>query len=335
MLPGLSKKSNFFSNLIEQQLQRIKIQYHKVNPEHPMLSDLEAWAEFARPVFIGGMERSGTSMMLRSISNHPAFYSINSDTETFIFSRTILTPLPIPIHPEAVEFMGGWKVAELWINHVNKLLDGENLFLKGMNNQLVVMSRYTDTKKPSLQAMKSIILSYFYTIHRLNKDKRIVEKTPINAFQLSNILSFFPRSKFIGMIRNPLWVVASMRRRYRLVKEMGYKYGGLMWMMQSTESYIKKFNWIQNAFRKAKQKWPDNIILCNYHELTHDPIRGMQEIAERLDVPFHKSLLGKELDEVGLNPLNRKCIQPNDYDVSEFLSEQEIVYIKRNADYEF
>jgi hypothetical protein len=306
-----------------------------MNHKHPTLSDIDAWAKASRPVFIGGMERSGTSMMLRSISYHQAFYSINRITETYIFPSIILPPLPIAIDKEAVEYMGGWETAEQWMDHANYLLKDDDLSLITANNQIFVTSSKACIVKPSPKAMKAIIITFFYTIHRLNHGIRIVEKSPTNAFHLTTIFDYFPMSQFVGMIRNPLEVVASNRRRYRKQKEMGYKDDELVKLTQSAEWYVKRCNWIRNTFRLAEQRWPENIILCNYHEVTHNPKKAMQKIATRLGVPFHKSLLGKDLDASGWDPLISKRIQPNDYDIYEYLSEQEIEYIKEHADYEF
>ncbi|MFD2453282.1 sulfotransferase [Ideonella paludis] len=49
------------------------------------LHDIRRWSTTARPVFICGLERSGTSILQVSLSRHPELFAVKDVYETFIF----------------------------------------------------------------------------------------------------------------------------------------------------------------------------------------------------------------------------------------------------------
>ena len=61
------------------------------------LSEIRAWCEQARPLFICGLARSGTSMLQVAFARHAEMYNIKNCRETHIFVRP-RTAIDDPVH---------------------------------------------------------------------------------------------------------------------------------------------------------------------------------------------------------------------------------------------
>ncbi|HEV8688915.1 MAG TPA: sulfotransferase, partial [Ideonella sp.] len=84
------------------------------------LGALRAWASAARPVFICGHERSGTSALLLALARHPALFALPDVYETFVFSRA-RELLADPPHVMQQAYLGGPASLVRWRETVARL----------------------------------------------------------------------------------------------------------------------------------------------------------------------------------------------------------------------
>ena len=133
------------------------------------------------PIFIGGLMKSGTSLLRKLISNHP---NIFGGLETHWFTE---------------DFVNYWQDGQSermqWLRQFYELSEQEMTF---------IINQSKDATEFFYRFME-------YCTHKAGK-KRWVEKTPDNVFQIQTILEVWPDAKVLIMYRNFLDVYASWKK---------------------------------------------------------------------------------------------------------------------------
>jgi protein-tyrosine sulfotransferase len=132
------------------------------------------------PIFIGGMFKSGTSLLRAMIGNHS---QVASGLETYWFD-----------------------------------IDWSAIHGSEMQNRLHIIAEFYEIDKESINNLvtESSCTEIFLTklmekfTHIKNKN-RWAEKTPGNVVHIDRIKSFWPNAKFLHIIRDPRDIFASMR----------------------------------------------------------------------------------------------------------------------------
>jgi hypothetical protein len=141
-------------------------------------------------------------------------------------------------------------------------------------------SKIDDTKidKEILELYYSAIY-YSLTNQYLSDELRIVEKSVENAEFAVELSKFYPKAKFIHILRNPYSNFVSLRK-YKSVK-FGFP---LIYRLINTLS--------NNYYYLYKnQRIIDHYKIVRYEDLVRQPEKTIREIANYLDIPFTEKML--------------------------------------------
>lgn len=151
---------------------------------------------------------------------------------------------------------------------------------------------------------KTFIQNYFKEFKIVHKkpNARCFDKSPQNIYGLALIKSYFPKAKFVHIVRNPLNVIASIKKGHPA---------------------------LSNNILGSINYWKEAILLINtYKTMWHDDIYELK--FENLCSQPEKEILGL-LDFLSEDPFDLQCVidtiydAPNNY--KEILSNNEIIRI--------
>ena len=133
-----------------------------------------------RKIFIGGLPRSGTTMVQNILDSHPSIYG----------------------GPE--------------FDRIPNIIDLRNKLLISFESGRI--SNYTSKQNIDL-SISQLIENLFNGIDTQKKYSYISEKTPWNILFFDELVTIFPDAKFIMVLRNPLNVFNSMKNVAKRAKE--------------------------------------------------------------------------------------------------------------------
>ncbi len=228
------------------------------------------------PVFVVGMNGSGTTMLADCLDNSPELY-------VFPF-ETILIP---------------WFIKNL--NKFGTLDDPNNLkrlFLEFKNSivfrrpVLSESSRLDDIREESFFGVMDAVYRELAIAHK--STPRWLEKSPMNVQYILEIAEHVPSAKFIHIHRDGRDVALSNARRFHHD-------------MEST-----MYRWVQ-AVRRGRldgsELGPDHYFELSYESLTNDPEPWMRKICHFIHIPYEDNLLRSGmpwLDGLGRNAMADK-----------------------------
>ncbi len=213
----------------------------------------------AEPVFIVGMNGSGTSMLLRCLGRHPELYRFPEETK--------LLPYFIRSLPKYGDLNNDKNYLRLWN-------DLKNIFaFRKVNKGLPppLPAEWRDVPRDFGSIVDKIFRYFASTEGKI----RWCEKTPMHALHIHTLASVFPDARFLHIIRDGRDCAASFHRRW------GYK----------PERTI--FRW-KNVVREARRQGASlggRYFEIRYEELTRAPEPAMRRICTFLDVSFDDMML--------------------------------------------
>lgn len=244
----------------------------------------------ACPVFIVGHPRSGTSLLFRTIQQHPAFRprTVNLH-ETQIFTR-ISSAVRFDSHPprQLLGFMLDDR------EHFAAFLD-ETRAIRRVAAPLAPISMVTrgDLPLSVWRAAKQhlVVRSYLAHAWSARSAERLVEKSPRNTHHLDKIRLVSPESRLLFMSRHPLDVLASYRRRANAHADTGAH----RWTDISRPRFVRIY---RDAARRAlAAKDARGLLLVRYEDFTADPANEMRRICTHIGVPFVPEVLDERAGE--------------------------------------
>jgi hypothetical protein len=156
------------------------------------------------PIFIVGVQRSGTTLLAAMLAAHSR---MSCGPETHFFRRLLKNDAGRLCNPQtwpraAVEFVCS-------ITHTSYQDDREKLLLEKYRLTPDQIEAYLANKEPLIDNILSSVTEQYM----LNMGKcRWVEKTPDHIKSLDMIRKYFPQSPIIRIIRDPRDVAISMQR---------------------------------------------------------------------------------------------------------------------------
>lgn len=232
---------------------------------------LQEWANSQEPVFIVGPERSGTSMMFRSVVSHPSFCGFaNATVETFCFIRpNKLLEAASPDNYEMRVYLGSQQSA---FNEAVKPFRQ----IGRVCNQIGIPSNYLGSQRKLVwdrRGYRDLLRAFFYFSWKNLGEKRIAEKTPAHVRCLHEIFETFPRAKVLICLRDPLEVIASHRKRLAREIELGKDKAdpSLDWLKKSVDGFMRYFENIDKTIKVAMRQFPSAIMLVPYLRVTRSP----------------------------------------------------------------
>lgn len=223
------------------------------------------------PVFICGPMKSGTSLTIRLLDNHPELFSLPADShyagnfekwnnlsfEEFFsyWTHRFVNPHGQPPY---------WyleKDINVWISFATILKYFFNIF----------------SSNRFLSAPAALL---YITQRDINNIKYWVEKTPGNEFYADMLKKLHVNAKFINTVRHPLNNAVSIRKVN--------KYQNRNW------SYLGILYYFKKSFRKTndnKKSITDSYYIFRFEDLVSDTNKITIEIASFLNISYNDSLL--------------------------------------------
>ncbi|WP_173179998.1 sulfotransferase family protein [Desulfosarcina ovata] len=218
-----------------------------------------------RPIFIVGMNGSGTTMLADCLNNHPDIYIHKVESRV------------IPYYAQKIDQygdLGGEKVFRALVNEFSN-----NYAFRAVNHSksLDIPYDYRSIKQPTLATAIQLTFSYFAQI----EDKvRWGDHSPKYALFIPEILDLFPKAKFIHIYRDGRDCAQSFRNRFR----------------QNIYRAIQEWKTMINKARTDGARAGDtHYHEIRYESLTNDPTRYMKAICSFLDVPYNKRVLDSRM----------------------------------------
>ena len=241
------------------------------------LGAISAAMRVARPVFIVGEARSGTSILYRTLQKHPAFAPrVPSLVETEMFAHL----------PRAFLFSATYP--RPWIRF---LLDDEaawTAFLRSVRgprlaSALLAPANYLLRERVQWlwrAGLGHLVLrSFVHHATQARGVRRLVEKTPTNTPHLAKLTQAFPRAALLYVHRHPVDVYSSYRRR-AAVDQHG------AWAALDPETFSRR--WVASTGRVLAwlQAGHDNLLAVRYETFTTEPAAAFQQVCDFLGEPF-------------------------------------------------
>ena len=228
-----------------------------------------------QPVFIVGMNGSGTSMMLDSLGRHPQLYAVPHET--------LMMPYIIG---QAARF-GDLEKDENFLAYGRFALD-----------QMPVLRRITGTDRIELPAnwleMPRTVAGVFHGIFgsfaAAEGKRRWCEKTPDHVQHIEILSEVFPNASFVHMIRDGREVASSISRRQHRHPEM----------------VIYRWKQLVREGRSAGAALGSRYLEIRYEALTTNPEEQMRRLCSFLDVEFSDQVLQSRMPQ---NPRRRRLAQ--------------------------
>lgn len=199
-------------------------------------------------MFIVGSPRSGTTYLQNLLASHP---SIHTGEETHLFERYI-----------------GPSV-RAWERHLERGIAGLGLGI-GLPCYFDEAEFYSRVKKFALSLLEPMLQD-------LGEKDIFLEKTPEHLYSIDLIVTLFPKSRFIYILRNGRDVVASLlglRRSF-----------GRNWAPKKARHAAKSWCKAVEAFAIAKQKLqPWQYRELRFENLVANPVSTIKELSDFLGV---------------------------------------------------
>jgi len=211
------------------------------------------------PIFIVGYPRSGTTLLQALLSTQKDFISF---PETHFFSTLISS-----IHTDNNDNI---------VNKdcINEILQKNIKFINEWKDTIVYKTLYQNNHVNLKKLFESIVKHY------INNSKQVwIEKTPNHIYMIDIIKYYYPKAKFLFILRNPINAIYSRKRKLPHDK------------MRSLE--LLSQYWINAivAYENFKYLYPNQIKLIKYEDLAKNHTRIVQELESFINFKTDTNLL--------------------------------------------
>ncbi|MPZ73151.1 MAG: hypothetical protein GEU74_07960 [Nitriliruptorales bacterium] len=245
---------------------------------NPGLLAVAAQAKQARPVFIVGEARSGTSILYRTLQKHPSFRprTVNL-VETDIFAHLRRTFMFKPSYPESlVRFMLDDSAAYADFLRSIRLPRAVSAVSAGPN---YLLRNHPADWLWYANLSHLVVRSYFSHATRARGCARLVEKTPTNSPHLKKLTRAFPRAQLLYIHRHPLDVFSSFRRRAAADPNA-------QWAQLTPAQFCHAFGSSTRRVLEWIGSGHPNLLLFGYEDFTRHPAETFERICAFLEEPF-------------------------------------------------
>jgi hypothetical protein len=240
--------------------------------------DLITYLSDAEPVFIGGMPKSGTTLLLSLLDSHPDILVFPEETK---FLQRIATEPENSTLAYLLERTDCRYIAESMQSDDDAgVRDYTNFDGKAFRQAAKDYRAARSDLERSGRLLEAVIAGFGYTAS-IAPPKLWVEKTPLNEAGMDHAWKLWPAAKLIYMVRDPRDVFCSYnsKRRVRARSEM------------SVEDYQSMVRSSLIGWNQAVREAPLQSCLLRYEDLVTRPEREMRRIASFLRVPYRKTLV--------------------------------------------
>ncbi len=194
-----------------------------------------------RPIFIVGCNNSGTTILRDALLLHPELGGPEREGQ-------LLDGLPERFNKP---LLCAWR---LWASKILRI---------GRTSMLDIHAR-TETDVTGNDAFH---LDAVYS-QTLDKEKRFIEKSPINTIRTRYLQTVYPDASFVAIVRSPIAVAEGICRKKKQIGN--YRIGSLYLAVNHWKSANKRL--LSDAFQLQR------FMLISYDELVRDPAQTLKKI---------------------------------------------------------
>lgn len=230
------------------------------------------------PVFIVGEARSGSTILYRTLLNHPAFKprEENLQESSFIIQT-----------PDAHRFDR---------NHPRNLqkfllddTDEWSHFLESISplrswSRLAAILGPTFAWRWRLGPAKLVARSYAFHAKRARGSKRLLEKTPNHIYHIDRLLACFPAARLLYIHRHPVDVYSSLVRRGQVDPKAD-------WARIGPDEFCNRYRRHLGLAVRGERRYPYSVMLVGYHDFTSAPEMELERICDFLGVAYSSNAL--------------------------------------------
>lgn len=238
------------------------------------------------PILVTGYMNSGTTLLRNIMSNHPLIHGFPHETQYFHHLSLIQN-----IYPN---------------------LDNDQM-LKQLINLMVYITKYPinpnnlapDVENADVvnEIFSSLVDRDYYTVFRHTLDylalsagkEYWLEKTPTHIFHVDRIIQNSPDMKIVHIVRDPRDVVASKKTLRSTVWTDRYDKDTqkVKNLALAFDPFWDTLSWKANVQTglTAYEKYPDNVSIVRYEDLTATPAATTQELLDWIGLEFDDSIL--------------------------------------------
>ena len=210
------------------------------------------------PIFILGRAHSGNTMMATILGECHDLFSMVGEGNFFEYWPA----LESYERNQMIELLAG-----IFVKKLSPLPDpAERQALK----ELVYQER-----RSQLTALQIYLKVTEHLVESRSKT-RWAQKGTSYIFQVDTILKVFPRAKFVFMIRNPLDIAASLKRR---------KQEGKLYQM------VVGWNKGLNLMERYRSAYPQQLLAVRYEDLVDDPEGQIKQLFSFLQLDYRPEYL--------------------------------------------
>jgi len=237
----------------------------------PSRADIREWCDSARPIFIVGLARSGTSMLQVAFAQHPTMFDIANCRETFIFLRP-RQPFSDPIHFPT------------------------RAYLRGRDNLLAFRTLVDVLERDGGPLSESDLVRAFfwYAGNKVYPGRNPLEKTPGHLRKLDLIFETFPRTKVLVCSRDPVEVMASYRKRLLKAQAEGDPPEKTAWLDKSADEMIAVFRNFTEMVHSASEKYGRDMFMAPYAWLIDDPEASIRRLCDFVGMRFNPRMVASD-----------------------------------------
>jgi hypothetical protein len=213
----------------------------------------------AGPVFVVGVNGSGTTMLADALGNHPALYMLPRETRVLpnLLQRYGVTA---PLAPPACRAL------------VDELRRSKAFWRENGDRAVVVGAQEVEDARTAAEA---IAVLYLHMARRQGK-QRWGDKTPMYVQHLGLLAQAFPAARFVHVVRDGRDCAQSFHRR---------------WKLSPLRSVWRWKKAVATGREQGRALGAARYMELRYEDLTAEPEHWMRQVCSFLTLPFAAEVL--------------------------------------------
>jgi hypothetical protein len=234
------------------------------------------------PVFIVGMNGSGTTMLADSLRRHPDLYVLSKESKV------------LPYFISALEEFGDLSLPENRRRLADEIGRAMPYWHANGKKRLVL----SDAELANCTSFGDVVNSIYQHLAEGERKNRWGDKSPMNVQHISAIAQHLPTSRFIHIIRDGRDAAQSFHRRW------GFEPRHTIWRWKCV---------VRDGHRQGSTLGERRYLEVRYETLTAEPEAELRRICTFLELPFDPQMLVSSMRFMDADavPVAERRIIPN------------------------
>ncbi len=260
------------------------------------------------PTFIVGPGRSGTSLLYRILQKHPVFKTQNCPAGVDLTESNVFCAPRAVYDKTKTQGVGAYSYMlfndTLFSEFVSKLrwtvrwqrMLGTSVLPGGYNffTRRLLRNRCLRVIFWRLYQGPTMARSFFAIAKNARGVERLLEKTPLHLQRIPEIMYTYPESQIIGLIRHPIDIFTSYRRRYEVERQTGASADQLAWLHVTPKQFCARYTMDEGIIRREKSRNDGRFLCVRYEDLTRNPQETLRTILIFLGERYEEQCVVKD-----------------------------------------